>query len=159
MAQQLQVVVATPTITSGSTYASGNQIGGLLALSGVNGGGSSGCTLQDVVVVDASGQNAAMDVLLFDASVTVGSDKAAVNISASDMANHCLGNLKLAASAYSSAGTPSVAALVGSPLLCKPAAGNGTASGSLYAVLVCRGTPTYTSTSALTVKFCFTFDA
>lgn len=161
MAQQLHVVSVTPTITSGSAYASGNQLGGLMTVSGVNAGGSSGCILQDVVVVDKAGQNAAMDVLVFDASVTVGSDKAAVSISAADLTNHCLGNLKVTAAMYSSAGTPSVATFNGSnmPLTVKPALGQGGNTGTLYAVLVCRGTPTYTSTSDITVKFKFGFEA
>lgn len=158
--QLVQVVTATPTITSGSAYASGNQLGGLLTLSGVNNGGSAGCALIDVVVTDKAGQSAALDVLLFDASVTVGSDKAAVAISAADLTAHCLGNLKVTAAMYSSAGTPSVATFNGSnmPLLLKPAAGQ-TGTGTLYAVLVSRGTPTYTSTSDLTVKFLFAYDA
>ena len=158
--QLIQVVTATPTITSGSAYASGNQLGGLLTLSGINGGGSGGCVLQDVIVTDKAGQSAAIDVLLFDASVSLGSDKSAVSISAADITAHCLGNLKVTAGMYSATGTPSVATFNGSnmPLLLKPALGVGTGTGTLYAALVCRGTPTYTSTSDLTVKFKFSFD-
>ena len=156
MAQQSDVTVI-PTITASSAYASGNQIGGLLTIPGVNAGGSEGTRLEKIVVVDKAGQSAAVDVLVFNAAPSVGSDKAAVAISAADLATKCIGNAKILSADYSSAGTPSVATYTrpSGPLFAKPVQGG---AATLYAVLVSRGTPTFTSTSDIIVKFQFSWD-
>jgi hypothetical protein len=139
----------TPTISNGAVYASGDVIGGLQTISNaVRKAGGSGTILSIVVIDKTQAQRAAMDILFFDRSVTVAADNAAVATSDADMAN-CLGIVSIGPYNTAFPGTPlnSLSTLlnVGLPIVCNGA--------DLFAVVVSRGTPTYTSTSDLEFKY------
>lgn len=142
--ERLQYAKATPTITSGAAYATGNAIGGMLTFAGAGNRGFS--AVYSVAIIDESGQSAAVDLILFDQPFTPTADKSAIAISAADSRN-AIGCVKFLATDYSAVGTPSVA-LKSSIFLGATSASDN----NLYGQLVSRGTPTYTTTTALTVK-------
>lgn len=135
----------TPTITSGSAYASGNAIGSTITIPKVMDFGFG--TLLNVAIIDKSDQKAAIDVLIFNQPLaTPQTDKAAISISAADAGN-LIGHLSFLASDYSD--------LVASAVATKYNLWMALAGGidnNIYVQLVSRGTPTYTSTTALVVK-------
>lgn len=148
-APKVQRFSVTPTISSGAAYASGDVVGGLQTISNaVRKSGGSGTILSILVVDKTQAQRAAMDILIFDRSVTVAADNAAVAMSDADMAN-CLGVVTIGAYNTAWPGTPlnSISTLinVGLPIVCNGA--------DLYFVPVVRAAPTYTSTSDLIFIF------
>ena len=100
--------------------------------------------VQSVVVIDDAGQEAQLDLLLFDQSFTATADNDAIAISTAD-AENCIGVVTV--SAYSDMGTPSVGRSTNSGLAFKAKDDR-----TIYGQLVTRGTPTYASTSDLTIK-------
>lgn len=143
-------IPATPVIDT-NIYADGDHLGSLMTLSGMSVGGSSHGVLEKVVILDKAGQSAQVDILLFDASPTIASsDNAALNIADAEM-EKCIGYVAIAASDYVSTSANSVASKVIDPgLACKP-----DADATIYALLKCRGTPTYGAVSDLVLQFTF----
>lgn len=140
-------LTATPTISNGAIYASGDQLGGLQTLAAARKSGGSG-TINSITIADKTqAQRAAIDIFFFDRSITVPGDNAAINISDADML-FCLGWIAIAAGDYNTAfpGTPlnsiAVKRDVNIPFILS-------GSANLYAIAVVRGTPTYTSTTDL----------
>lgn len=142
MAQKIISVSATPTI-SAALYASGNALGGMLTFTGAANGGQA--NIIGVTVTDKSGQSSAMDLVLFNQSFTPTADKSAINISSADLVN-CIGSVNVPSAHYKSVGTGSVCTVSNVQLGAVAATDN-----NLYGQLVCRGTPTYVSTSDLKV--------
>lgn len=142
-------IQVTPTISSGSAYASGDVVGGQQTISNaarVSGGSG---IIQSITVLDKTqAQRAAMDILFFDRSVTVAADNAAVATSDGDMV-FCLGVVSIGPYNTAWPGTPlnSISTLINVGL---PFVLNGT---DLFAVAVVRGTPTYGSTSDLVFSY------
>lgn len=135
----------TPTITSGVAYASGQAIGSTIQLNKTADFGFG--TLLNVAIIDKSDQKAAIDVLIFNQPLaTPQVDKAAISIAAADAGN-LIGHISFAATDYSDLGTTAVATKYNLWMACA-----GNIDNNLYVQLVSRGTPTYGSTSALTVK-------
>lgn len=133
-----------PTITSGAPYASGNAIGGLLTFTGLADAGEA--LILSGVVLDKSGQNAACDLVLFNAAVAAPTDKAAVAISSADL-QKAIGVISFATADFASVGTGGVGGKSkGNLNIASTSADN-----NLYGVLISRGTPTYVSTSDITV--------
>lgn len=148
------VVEVTPTITAGA-YSSGDQVGGIQTLTGVNldGGGSPGW-LRSVTILDKAQQKKAIDLFFFDESPTITSaDGDTVAIADAVMADTCIGHVTIAAADYKDIGsTSSVACTRVSDCLLKPFK-----DGKVYVVAVVRDTPTYTSTSDLVFRYVFQF--
>jgi len=147
-APKVQRFSVTPTIST-TIYASGDVLGGLQTISNaVRKSGGSGTILSILVLDKTQAQRAAMDLLIFDRSVTVAADNAAVAMSDADMAN-CLGVISIGPYNTAFPGTPlnSISTLinVGLPIVCNGA--------DLYFVPVVRATPTYGTTSDLTFIF------
>lgn len=151
---EIEVSAAVPAVTittsTSPAYSTGDQIGGINTIANAVVRNFKTGTLIDVVIIDKDGQNAAIDVYLFSASPTlVSTDNAAFSISDSEAAAKLLGFVSVAATDYSSTAQNSIASPAApKPIVIQPSA----ESTSIYAVLVSRGTPTYTSTSALTLK-------
>ena len=138
----------TPTIST-TVYASGDVLGGLQTISNaVRKSGGSGTILSILVLDKTQAQRAAIDILVFDRSVTVAADNAPVAMSDADMAN-CLGVISIGAYNTAWPGTPlnSISTLVnvGLPIVCNGA--------DLYFVPVVRATPTYVATTDLVFIF------
>lgn len=138
---------ATPTITAGA-YTSGKALGGLLTFSDIGLAGFG--TLLSVAILDKGNQKAAIDLLLFNQSFTATANGSTIAISAGDFAN-MIGIVSVATADYVTVGNSANAIATKANVILPIIAG---ADNNIYGQLVCRGTPTYASTSDITVKLC-----
>lgn len=131
-----------------SIYASGDLIGGLLTFANAARIAAGSGTIQGVVIGDLAKQDAAIDIVFFNANPdgTTFTDQAPLDIADADIPK-IIGVMKVLASDYSDFNDNSVATKAPFGLPFKLASGT-----SIYACLVCRGTPTYASASDLTPK-------
>lgn len=129
-------------------YASGDLIGGLLTFANAARVAAGSGTIQGVVIGDLAKQDSAIDIVFFNANPdgTTFTDQAALDIADADIPK-IIGVMKVLASDYSDFNDNSVATKAPFGLPFKLASGT-----SIYACLVCRGTPTYASASDLTPK-------
>lgn len=136
-------LTVTPTITASLAYAAGNTIGPLMSFTSASRASGGALMIQAVNLVDADKQNAAIDLVLFNSAPTSTTDKTAFNPSKADL-QKCVGVVPLGT--YASFSATSVCSVnnVGLEMLLS---GTSTLTGQL----VCRGTPTYTTTSSLVV--------
>lgn len=142
----------TPTITSGSAYSSGQAIGSTITLPKAADYGFG--TILSVSLVDKSDQKSPLDILIFNQPLaSPQTDKTSASIAAADMANY-VGHISLLAADYTD-GVQSAGAVKFNLWI----AAAGGVDNNLYAQIISRGTPTYTSTSALTVKITAQVDA
>jgi hypothetical protein len=146
----LHILEVTPTVDT-AQYASGDRLGSLMTLSGAADGDFSPTTLKSVVILDKAKQKSALDIFFFDASPTIASaDNAALDITDAEMADKFLGSVTIAAADYKDLNASSVVtATCDLPL--KPT----TTAGTIYALLVSRGTPTYGAASDLVLRLSF----
>lgn len=139
------VLSNTPTIQA-AAYAAGQSIGGLITLGNVGHNGVTSGLLQSVIIVDKAKQNASVDVVFFSAQPTGAgttiTDKAAVAIDPADLTK-IVGVVHLTDYTSFSANSVGEGQNQTMPYNCS--------SGSLFAVIVCRGTPTYTSNADISV--------
>jgi hypothetical protein len=109
--------------------------------------------LHSVAVFDADNEKAAFDILLFDANPSgTYTDNVAPSWNSADYARF-LGRVTIATTDYLTVNSRAVAVKTGIGLVVKA---NG--SQNLYAVPVVSGTPLYSSTSDLTLRFGFLCD-
>jgi hypothetical protein len=139
-------ITQKPTITAGA-YAANDAVGGLLtfALAGrtVSGGGS---ILTNVVIVDDAGQDAELELWLFDRTFTAMVDNAAWAPAEADLENLiAVISTEDSGQGWLAAGTPSAIDIECMKRL-------DLAGTSLFGQLVTRGTPTYAATDDVTVK-------
>lgn len=107
-------------------------------------------TLLSVAIVDKAKQSAAFDILFFNALPTVASvDNGALSITDAEMASKYIGRVHILATDYVNTASNSDASVYGIGLLMQGAETNTL---KLYAVCQAIGTPTYTSTSDLTIR-------
>jgi hypothetical protein len=122
-----------------SAYADGDVLAEAQELTNaVRESGGSG-VLQSIVVVDQNDQGEALDVVIADSSITLGTENGAVSISDADAAK-ILGIVEVVASDYVD--------LVNSQLATKNGLGisvEASGSSSLYVGAISRGTGTYTA--------------
>lgn len=136
-------VSQTPTVTAGA-YSANDAVGGLLTFASaarVSGGKS---FLKNVLMIDDAGQDAELELWLFDRTFTAMADNDAWAPSEADLRN-LLAIVSTSDGAWFAAGTPSVARIEVTQQLVL----NGT---SLFGQLVTRGTPTFAATDDVTVK-------
>ncbi len=135
----------TPTVTAGA-YTADDAVGGLLTFANAARVSASGGIIKNVLIVDDAGQDAELELWLFNQTFTAIGDNAAWAPSEADLEN-CIAVISTADSAqgYMAAGTPSVVDIEVSRRFDL----TGT---SLFGQLVTRGTPTYAATDDLTVK-------
>lgn len=147
MEGKARLVAVTPVLST-SAYTAGDQLGAApIELPFAVDQSSDTGAVMSLVVVDGAKQNQALDVLLFNARPTVASsDNAALDISDAEMAEKCIGRVKILGTDYTELANCSVAVVSGIGLLVQAAG-----SRSLWAVLQTRGTPTYAAAS-LAVK-------
>ena len=155
-----KVITVSPTVTA-AAYSAGNLIGGKLTLAAAVRGTTDGGTqasgeLRSLLLTDKANQKAAIDVVFFNADPTntTFTDHAAVALNVADLPKY-IGHVSILASDYSSLAAATNAAAT------KPNLGIGFSipSGStLYACLISRGTPTYASTSDLSLTVSFSQD-
>lgn len=139
-----RLVTVTPTIST-SIYASGDEVGGLMTFTSILPDAVLGGQIVSAAIVDKAAQNAALDLFIYDRSITVAADNAATSVSDAD-ALFCQGVISFSAGNYASPGANSIAVRSGVGIAVK-----ANASGHLYGHLVVRGTPTYAATSDIQV--------
>lgn len=136
---------ATPTIST-SAYSAGYDLGGLLTLTSFT-GASGADTVQSIVITSKSAQTPPLDVVIFSAnpSSTTFTDHAALSLATADAA-------KVAAvvhiSDWTSLGTPAEGQAQSIAVPVKLASGT-----TGYATIVSQGTPTFASTSDVSITF------
>ena len=152
------VVEATPTVSTSPAYTSGDSVGGKISLSPavraistpqvVVGTG----TITSVIITDKAKQSAEIDVIFFDTdpSNTTVTDNGALTIHDTDLLNIVgIANVNTWKDFVdNSAGTTS--ATIAYPFVLNET--SGTADTTLYVALVTRGTPTFASTSDITLR-------
>ena len=139
------VLSATPTIDT-NIFASGDAIGSLLTLERFR--PSRTGVVQSITISDLGKQDSAIDVVFFKSnpSATTFTNNATLDIADADITKIC-GVVSIAASDYADFNDNSVATKLNAGLVIQLSG-----SDTLYAALVSRGTPTYTSTTDLTVQ-------
>jgi hypothetical protein len=138
---------ATPTVTSASAYTAGNLVGGLMTFTNCFASGLTSGVLQSVVIKSKSVQTTTFKLYIFSQQPTntVWTDKTAPNINALDLP--FLIDIFLFAAPDSGLGTMTIYTQDG---LGKSIA--NTANGqNLWGLLVTTGTPTFSSTSDVSV--------
>lgn len=154
-----KTVSVTPTITASSAYSAGLQLGGIMTLADVvrqdSGTGVSSCELHSVTILDGAKQDAAIDIWFFNQSPTVTSvDHGAFAMTKSNLQSQAIGAISIGTT-YSDAAAVSQSTdgvNLGKIFTIANTAASPT---NVYAIAICRGTPTYTTTSDL--KFLFSF--
>lgn len=148
MTRIAKVITVTPTIEA-AAYGDADRLGSIMTLANAFAAGKGTVELSSITVLDKAKQKAAIDVLFFSELPTVASaDNAALSITDAEMAKY-IGRVAIPAAGYEDTGDNSDTTVRNIGLLMQAAAG----STSLYAILQSQGTPTYTSTSDLTLKF------
>lgn len=150
-----KVVTVSPTVDT-SQYAALDVIGGELTITNamrVNGGSG---VLQAITIVDNDNEKAAFDILIMNAALTgTKADQGAIADNAADRTKF-IGRIQVTAADYLSyvASSQAIAQIRNIGLPVESAA----ASRDLYCVILATGTPTYTATTDLMLKFHFLQD-
>ena len=136
-------LVQKPTITAGA-YSANDAVGGLLTFENAALVSGAGGFVTDMQIIDDAGQDAELELWLFDQTFTAMADNAAWAPSEADLEN-LIAIITTADGAWCAAGTPSVARV-------ECLQRYELAATSLFGQLVTRGTPTYAATDDITVK-------
>jgi hypothetical protein len=150
MASTIQVkrVVKNPTVDT-SAFATGDQIGPLIAFDEILTADGAGSTLRAVQVIDKAKQSAALDVILYSIPVTlVGAENAAADVSDADVAAGYIGHVNIVAGDYTILNANSMANKGCELPLWNPGRPPSGTAGlvprhRVYVQIVSRGTPTY----------------
>ena len=135
---------ATPTITSGTAYASGDAVGSTMTFTSAARASGGSILVASATLADASKQNAAIDLVLFDSAPTAATNDAAWAPSAADLAK-VVGVVPFTAYTTGSSTSITVVNNVGLEAVMS-------GSANLYGQLVVRATPTYGATNAIVVR-------
>lgn len=137
----LRALTATPTLSAAGLYASGDYVGTtatpISLLLAVRGQGYQSGTIRTITLVDKAANTTTTEVWFFNATLTTPTDNAAWSISDAD-ALKFVGAVSLATAMASGANSVYTAANVNLAFTLP----SGT---TLFAALVTRGTPTYTT--------------
>lgn len=140
-------VTAAQTITASSAYSPGNAVGGLITFTNASRASGSGGIIQTVVIRDKAGQAGTYNLFLFDANptATTVTDKSAVTINTADLAK-VIAVIAPSGILLGAASTMGVITAGGLGTAFKLTSGT-----TMWGILVTRGTPTYASTSDVSV--------
>lgn len=135
-------IIANPTVTVGA-YAAGDCVGGVLEFADAARTAGIGGVVKNMTLVDDNGQDAAMELWLFDQTFTSPGDNAAWVATEAELHN-LVAILNSVDGSWFATGTPSVNEVeVSQQYTCV-----GT---SLFGQLVTRGTPTFAATDDISV--------
>jgi hypothetical protein len=141
--QRGATIAVTPTVTAGA-YSANDCVGGELTFANAARTAGEGGFITDVSIVDDAGQDVALELWLFDQTITSPGDNAAWAATEADLHN-LVGIWATDDGQWRAAGTPSVCHL-------KELARFQAIGTSLFGQLVTRGTPTFAATDDVTVK-------
>lgn len=147
-------VVNLSLVNSTPAYAVGDQLDGLQTITNAFDDSSGTATIVSVTVIDAESTSTAMDVLFFNDQPTVSStDNVSLNISDSEMASKFLGSVRISTTDYISLAGNSVGTTKNQQLVVNSVKSQNNLSGtSLWAIVRCAGTPTFSGTTALNIR-------
>jgi len=138
-------ITQTPTVTAGA-YSVGDNVGGLLTFANAALVSGKGGVIKNILIIDDAGQDAELELWLFDTTFTPGNDNDAWAPTEAEL--HTLITVistEDSAQGWIAGGTPSICGIeVARRYDC-----TGT---SLFGRLVTRGTPTYIATDDITVR-------
>lgn len=143
------VASLVPAITASSAYSAGQVLGAPLEIAGATRETKGLSYLRTLLILDASNQKSAIDVLFFNQNPgNIGADGAALNLSAAQLLM-MIGIVSVLTADYVTlkAATNAIATKV--PNILIPAMQG---SKSIWAAFVSRGTPTYGTVTDLTIK-------
>lgn len=145
-------VTATPSVDT-SIYASGDVIGGLLTFTASVGSAVGSGLLVGATVKDKSGQSAPLTLWLFDSnpSNSTFTDQAAFALSDSDLSKS-IGFITFGSSSVVTSTLNSLHHVNTLAMPVRARTSGGAASGVLYGVLVSAGTPTFGTSSDVSVQ-------
>ena len=148
-----KLVTMTPVVDT-AIYASADQLGSLVELTNAMDDSSGTGTIVSVTVLDKAAQSSTATLLIFnDKPVVASVDNAALNISDAEMSSKCVGVIPIPTASFVALSASSAMAVLNVQLLVNSVKSADNAGGrSLWAILRSGGTPTYTSTSDLTIK-------
>jgi len=141
--QRGDTISVTPTVTAGA-YSAGDCVGGVMEFANAARTTGEGGFVTDVAIIDDAGQDAALELWLFDQTFTSPGDNAAWAATEAELHN-LVGIWATDDGQWRAAGTPSVCHL-------KEVARFQAVGTSLFGQLVTRGTPTFAATDDVTVK-------
>lgn len=148
-------LIDVPVTVQAAAYATGELVGGasgalVIAVPGVKYTGR----IRSLVLTDASNQKSALEVHFFNTSLssTTFTENGAFDIADGD-AESCIGYVALASASYISYADNAVIAVGGLDFPYTAAT-----SGNIYAVIVCRGSPTYVAVTDLNMKVGVEYD-
>ncbi len=133
----------SPTVTAGA-YSANDVVGGLLTFASAAAIYGGGGVVKDLIIIDDAGQDAPLELWLFNATFTAIADNGAWDPSQADL-RKLVAIISTADGSYFDAGTESVARVEASQ---RYDLASGT---SLFGQLVTRGTPSYSATDDVTV--------
>lgn len=146
------VVQVTPVITAGA-YTAADVVGGQLGFTGAYRDIGRGAVIQNVTIVDKGNVRAEFIMVFFNALATIPANNAVFAWNAADYAK-VQAIVHIPGGAYSSSTKQGYHTIGGDAVTTVPVnmsvIGNSTTI--LYAVLICVGAPTYTSTSDLIIS-------
>ena len=137
------IIAVAPTVTAGA-YSAKDAVGGEITFANAVRASAGTAILNTVTIVDKSQAAAGLELWLFHTTITEAADNAAFDISDAELAT-CVGVVPISTADYYQIADNEVACVRGVGLEFKCAAT------SLFGQLKCTGTPTYASTSDLTV--------
>jgi hypothetical protein len=150
-------VEVTPTVSSGSAYTAGDQVGGIQTLTNAIWDSDGMANLNSVVILDKDSQAGSYVIYLFDELPTVVSvDNGAIDVSDAELADKLVSVITVAT--YTPLANSTVVSYLNANAAVRTVdktADKRSNTGKLYAVVKTLGTPTYTSTSALVFKYYF----
>ncbi len=132
----------TPTVTAGA-YAAADAVGGLLTFANAARQSGGGGLINKVIILDDAGQDAELELWLFNASFTAMADNAPWAPSEADL-RKLVAIIATTTGAWFAAGTPSAARVEVNQRY-------DLAGTSLFGQLVTRDTPTFAATDDVTV--------
>lgn len=143
---QAPLVRVTPTIQTGA-YTTGTVLFATTAIANLSPSNDQGFLLESLTLIDGADQGAAVTLHFFSSAVTFGTVNSAPAISDADMASSWLGSVDIATTDYKDVGGAKAACIKAIALNLIPGSGVRT----VWVAAVVTGTPTYGSTSAITL--------
>lgn len=144
--RQIAVASVTPVVSASPAYTANDTIGGKMTFTGLLSTPQFASRLKKVLIQCKTAQTAACDLVLFssDPAGTTVTDNGPAAVAVADIPK-IVANINIPTGAWAALGTPSVAEVD-----CDiPLPGNN--GGSLFGILITRGTPTLGSTSDINV--------
>ena len=144
----------TPVLGVGAAYASGDAVGGGMCFPFLREAlDRAGAAVNFTVTMQSTAVQPELELLLFDYDFTATADNAPFNPSAGDLANHCLGVVKIDAIEWCVYAANQIAT-VSIPVVLA----SGDTVGSVYAQLVTRTVFTPAAADEITVGFGLLFN-